>query len=359
MRRRGNAGPQPAVSAVQDAAQEDAPEAERVVPEVEVVEPINEAVDPRTGQPWRYPNLHCLLYGEGAAGKSTFIAGYARRLWEDHGLPSLIMGFDPPGKMYPYYDLGVDSGPSVDPDVLAFYGNWGIPVTDVWDAQGNVVARIEHYAEPENVNLANAAGVQANPRSWANFNARLTHFGQEAPNWGLVALDSMTGLIYANMCLQRALKPMVAFERGTDTRQWYAMATDDVEGLLKSRLPWWATTVFVVCHVAGDKDKEEYAEGTLRGVSLVGRLNKNAVQCYEEMWRLKVIPNIHEPGTFERVLQTRSDTIFTATSLIAKAPNPCAPDYDTLWGPYRRRKLGLPEEAGAAPAPKPTVRRRR
>jgi hypothetical protein len=76
MRRRGNAGPQPAVSAVQDAAQEDAPEAERVVPEVEVVEPINEAVDPRTGQPWRYPNLHCLLYGSsrgtpGACGRIT------------------------------------------------------------------------------------------------------------------------------------------------------------------------------------------------------------------------------------------------------------------------------------------------
>lgn len=310
--------------------------------------------DPKTGLPWRYPNPHCLLYGEGASGKTSFIAQYMLRLHQDHGLPSLVLAFDPPGKMWPYYELG-EAVPCEEP----FYQQWGIPVTDVLDPEGNLIVRLEQYAEPENINLAQAAGMQANPKAWMNFNARLASFGLEAPNYGAVALDSMTGLIYANMCLQRVVKPMQAFASGTDTRQWYSMATDDVEGLLKSRLPWWQTAVFVSCHVAEDKNKEEYAEGKLRGVSLIGRLSGNAIQCYEEMWRMVVVPDLQKPGQYRRELQTRSSTLYSATSLILKAPNPCLPDYDALWSNYRNKKLGLVEEHVAAPSVTTPARRRR
>ena len=338
MRARRGAGqqgaPTPAV-----VPQEEPSEPTEVVPEG--AQPGDTGADPKTGAPWRYPNLHCLLYGEGAAGKSTFVAEYVKRVWDSHGLPGLVLGFDPPGKMWPYFELGASYGPPTDPEVVAYYANWNIAVTDVWDESGALVCRVEHYAEEENVNLATAAGMQANPKAWANFNARLTYFGSEAANWGVVAVDSMTGLIYANMCLQRAVKPMVAFEKGTDTRQWYAMATDDVEGFMKSRLPWWNSNVFVICHVA--EDKEEFAEGTLRGVGLIGRLKKNAVQCYEEMWRMKVVPDTSRPGEYLRLLQTRSDSLWTATSLIAKASNPCLPNYDAVWEAYRRKKLGLGE----------------
>lgn len=311
-------------------------------------------IDPNTGLPWRYPNLHCLLYGEGAAGKTTFAAQYIYRLFQDHGLPSLVLAFDPPGKMWPYFELGEQV-----PCEESFYAPWGIPVTDVLDPDGNLIVRIEQYAEMENVNLAHSAGMQANPRAWMNFNARLTYFGAEAPNYGVVALDSMTGLIYANMCLQRFLKPMQAFEKGTDTRQWYALATDDVEGLLKSRLPWWQTTVFTICHVADDKKKEEFAEGTLRGVSLVGRLNGNVIQTYEEMWRMGVRPDMARMGEYERVLQTRSSPLYSATSLIAKAPNPCLPNYDAIWQNYRNKKLGITEQAVMATSIAPLRRYRR
>lgn len=350
MRARRGAGQQPKVviTAQKDVQVEEVPLVREPVEVEAIIEALPEAdatldrlLDPKTGAPWRYPNLHCLLYGEGAAGKSTFVAEYIKRIWDSHGLPGLVLGFDPPGKMWPYFELGASYGPPTDPEVVAYYANWNIAVTDVWDEEGRLVCRVEHYAEEENVNLATAAGMQANPKAWANFNARLTYFGAEAANWGVVAVDSMTGLIYANMCLQRAVKPMVAFEKGTDTRQWYAMATDDVEGFMKSRLPWWNSNVFVICHVA--EDKEEFAEGTLRGVGLIGRLKKNAVQCYEEMWRMKVVPDTSRPGEYLRLLQTRSDSLWTATSLIAKASNPCLPNYDAVWEAYRRKKLGLGE----------------
>lgn len=260
--------------------------------------------------------------------------------------------------MWPYLELGEWYGPTEDKEVIAYYESRGITTTDVLSAEGELIVRIEHYAEQDHPLLAEAVGGFANPQAWIKFNSRINSFAVEAESYGLAALDSMTGLIYANLALQRAVKPMHAFEKGSNTMQWWSMATDDVEALITSRLPWWSTNVFMAVHVA--EDKEEFAEGMRRGLGFIGRLKKNAGRLYEEVYRMVVVPDTNRPGEHTRLLQTNSDTIWPATTLIAKAPNMCEPTYHAMWANWRKKKLGVTDETVAVPMKaRPVMRRRR
>ena len=46
-----------------------------------------------------------------------------------------------------------------------------------------------------------------------------------------------------------------------------------------------------------------------------------------------------EQGFHRRYLQTRHDTIWTATSVTAKAPNPCDAHYLALWENWEQAKI--------------------
>ena len=114
-----------------------------------------------------------------------------------------------------------------------------------------------------------------------------------------------------------------------------------------------------ILHIA--EDKEEFAEGMLRGIGLIGRLKKNAGRLYEEVYRMVVVPDTSKPGQHTRRLQVSSDNLWPATSLIAKAPNFCEPTYHTLWANWRKKKLGITDDAAVAVPMKsrPVMRRRR
>jgi len=253
-------------------------------------------------------NIHCLIYGEYCSGKSTFFATWPK--------PMLIFAFDAMDKLTPYLRLGNSTSVS-DPAWKEWYEKMGVEATDVVDDAGKLVCRIEHYDDTD----------PNDPVAFGQFEVRLTNFASEAKDWASVGIDSYTYCQYASFIRQKKLNPMVMFKQGTDTRQWYAGTKIEMEGILKSRAPRWKTNVGVLCHVKEDKD--EFAEGILRGIMAVGTLSKEAPGGFGEVYRVYVEKD--GKGVFQRKLQTQSNNLWVAASLVARAPNPCEPDYSALW----------------------------
>ena len=80
------------------------------------------------------------------------------------------------------------------------------------------------------------------------------------------------------------------------------------------------------------EDKSEFADTLVRGILAVGKLKDELPPGYDEIYKVKIdMKTKDERGFHRRYLQTRHDTVWTATSVTAKAPNPCDAHYLSLW----------------------------
>lgn len=275
----------------------------------------------------RYPDIHLMLYGESGSGKSTFWAGAIRYFATKYKEPSLMLMFDPWDKATPYLELG---DKVVDCEET-FYTDLGIAAHDVLDARGNLIVRIEYYADPD----------PDNPSAYNKFERRMQGFEQQALSWASVGLDSMTFMQHATLQKWKKLNPIDSVKQQTNI-SWYGGVAEDAGKVLMSRAVWWRTNVCVMCHV--NEDKDEYADfGVLKGVALTGKLSKRAPSGFGEVYRMCFGSGKDASGNQKRELQTRANGMWIGNSLVAKAPNPCEPDYAALWVNWRRAK-GLPDK---------------
>lgn len=262
------------------------------------------------------PYIHVLNYGESGSGKTTFLASFPK--------PLLILGFDPYDKMSPIVRLGKKR--VLESSVQNFYTQLGIEAAEIEDTNGDLIARIEYFVDPDPLR----------PNAMDAFEARMVGFAQEASNWGTVGIDSLTFLMRASMVRAQFNKPMKLYAPGTDTRQWYGMVKFDIESVLMSRAPWWNTNVVIACHTKEDKD--EFAEGILRGIRAPGTLSKDGPAGFGETYR-SFVEKIKDPTTnkLERKykLQTRSDNMWFANSVVCQAPDPCDAHYEALWDNFK------------------------
>lgn len=277
----------------------------------------------KTTQPVRYPNLHLLLYGESGSGKSTMWATLIKYYATHFNEPSLMMMFDPWDKATPYTDLG-----TVQRNDDKFYEDLGIEVDDVLDEKGNLIVRVEYYADPD---------PNAKPADLAisKFERRVVGFEQECRNWASVGMDSMTYFQRGSLLKWKALNPLESVKQQTNI-SWYGGVAEDAGSAVMSRAAWWRTNVGVICHI--DESKDDLADfGVVRSVALAGKLSKRAPAGFGEVYRMRVVMQKDKVGEYKRELQTRADTSWVANSLVAKAPNPCEPTYEALWANWQAK----------------------
>jgi len=265
-------------------------------------------------EPKRHPDIHLLLYGESGSGKSTFWSTMIRYYSTNFNEPSLILSFDPWDKATPYLELG-----TVQKCEEQYYKTIGLEVDDVVDAKGNLIVRVEYYADPD----------PDNPTAISLFEKRMVGFEKECRNWASVGMDSMTYFQRASLLKWKKLNPLESVKQQTNI-SWYGGVAEDAGAAVMSRAAWWRTNVGVICHI--DEAKDDLADfGVVRSVALAGKLSKRAPAGFGEVYRMRVVVS-GKGEQYKRELQTQADTQWVANSLVAKAPNPCAPSYEALWG---------------------------
>jgi hypothetical protein len=251
------------------------------------------------------------------------------------GLPLLVCAFDPPSKMSPYKDhpLVRDVVPVQDPAFVDYYAQLGLLAEDLVGADGQLLCRIEYYVDPD----------PDNPQAADMVDARFVDFFSQASGWYGVVFDSMT--FYQLASIRRAQKrlnfsidKMFAAGQGVDMRQWYGIAKLDIDRVIRHQMLWWPTNGIAVHHTGESADKGEFADTTVRGIATVGKLLTELPPGFDEMYRVKLnmkskVRNAEgkETEDYMRMLQTRHDNLWAATSVTAKAPNPCDPHYLALW----------------------------
>ena len=268
----------------------------------------------------KVPYSHTALYGDSGVGKSSMAATYPK----SPERPMLVLMFDPPDKATPY----IEQGASCRWVEEEYYTSLGIKAHSVLNQEGQEVVRVEYYTDPD----------PYTPRAMDQIEARLASFETEAPSWATVVIDSMT--FYQFAALRRAqarmnFDPSQMFQKGAqiDSRQWYMIAKMDIERVLKSGMMWWETNTIAVFHTS--EDKEEFGSEVVRGLLTVGKLQKELPAGFSEMYRLYVV---RSKEGYKHWAQTRNDGLWAATSLMAKAPNPCEPTYQGVWMEYAKRK---------------------
>lgn len=281
----------------------------------------------------RLPQTKVMLYGESGTGKSTFAATIsdAARVVQK---PILVIGLDPPSKMSPYRDVGHDVVRVDEQDPLGLY-QWyadnGVLAEDVLGAKGEWLFRIECYLDPD----------PNNPCAADVLEARFADFGPTAGDWYAVIRDSMTFFQYASLRRAKVRLPIDAANEAkgqTTNLTWYNMVKMDVERFVKSQGLWWDTNLVDIYHTS--EDKSEFADTLVRGILAVGKLKDELPPGYDEIYKVKIdMKQKDEQGFHRRYLQTRHDTIWTATSVTAKAPNPCDAHYLALWENWEQAKI--------------------
>ena len=273
----------------------------------------------------RLPKTKVMLYGESGTGKSTFAATYSDAA-KVVGKPILVVGMDPPSKMSPYRDVGYDCVRVGEDDPLGLY-QWyldnGVLAEDVVDRDGNTLIRIECYLDPD----------PDNPVAANVLEARFAAFGPSASDWYAVIRDSMTFFQYAVLRQAKIRLPIDAANEAkgqTTNLTWYNMVKMGVERFVKSQGLWWDTNLVDIYHTS--EDKSEFADTLVRGILAVGKLKDELPPGYDEIYKVKIdMKTKDERGFHRRYLQTRHDAVWTATSVTAKAPNPCDAHYLSLW----------------------------
>jgi hypothetical protein len=241
--------------------------------------------------------IHCLVYGDSGAGKSTFAATFPK--------PMLVFAFDPRGKETPYLNRGEATGFGID--------DQGSPYREVLSRKsGDAIVRLEYYldAEPER------------PDGYARFGKRLLALQGEYDKWQTIVVDSVTFMELT----ARKYHQYVLNKTSKEPRQWFAGSTDALEEVLMIRFGSLPMNVVVIAHV--DEEKDELHGTFVRNPKAPGRLRRGASAGYSEFYRAFV--KFTDANVRQYVLQTRSDRMWNAASQIG-APDPCDPVYQALW----------------------------
>lgn len=246
-----------------------------------------------------HPPIHCLLYGDSGSGKSTLASTFPK--------PLLVWSWDPWGKETPYLNRG-DAGDVQVADVT------GTPYRDVVSRKtGKLLIRVESYLDAD----------FKQPEAFHRFLTRMTRFQHEYADWATVVFDSVTfAELTARKWHQYALNPSAK-----DGRQWFGGSTDLIEEMLMGRLAALPMNVVVCAHV--DEDKDELHGTFVRTPKMPGqRLRKGVMAAFSEVYRTFITKD--EQGQRVHRLQTRGDNLWAASTQI-DAPDPCEPDYKSLW----------------------------
>jgi len=154
-------------------------------------------------------------------------------------------------------------------------------------------------------------------------------FRLEYDRWRTCVVDSATFMeLAARKRHEKILNPMVKFAKGTDTRQWFAGGTDDLEEMLIMRLGALPMNVVVVCHI--DERRNEVSGEILRGPFAPGRLSKRGLLCAAFQEQYHSFTYRDDNGRRVYALQTMNDGQWAATTQIM-APDPCYPHYLSLF----------------------------
>lgn len=291
------------------------------VPQLEPVQAAKQSAQAwRLPLDWyaRLPFIHLLLYGDSGSGKTTFAATFAA-LAQAIGKPMLVLALDPPGKMAPYREVGIVR-PVSDAEFSIYYRDAEIMAEDICDENGKLLIRVEYYLDPD----------PENPVAANQLEARLTGFEHQATEWSTVVFDSMTYFMHGS--LRRAAKNNPTKAGQIIDLTWYSQLKADVERTLKSQAVWWLTNVVAIFHT--NQEKAEFADTLVRGILATGKLPSELPPGFDEIYRVKLVMGQKSGEDYRRVLQTRHDTIWAATSVTAKAPNPCEPHFENIWQNY-------------------------
>lgn len=200
-------------------------------------------------------------------------------------------------------------------------GEYVIPYRDIMHPDGLI--RIEYYHDLD----------ADHPTAALKFRSRLAMFQNEYTQWKTCSADSLTLMELAFRMLQvKVMNPMEKFQKGTDTRQWFAGSTDDVEEIAVVRFAGLPMNVVLSCHI--DERRNDVSGEILRGPFAPGRLSKRGElsAAFQEQYHLYCVRN--DQGERVHQLRTRNDGQWVATTQIS-APNPCWPHYDSLWANYQ------------------------
>lgn len=176
------------------------------------------------------------------------------------------------------------------------------------------------------------------PQAYQIYLARMGLFGAEKETWKTVVLDTLTSTeLSSRKYNEKIMKPMEKFAQGTDTRQWFALATDDLEEMVIMRYAGFTMNTLVLSHI--DERKNELNGEIIRGPFAPGRLSRRSTlgAAYQEQYRTY---SVTVDGKRTHQLQTQSHSGFAATTQI-EVGDPCYPHYDSLWGGWDGEKIPL------------------
>jgi len=247
--------------------------------------------------PYGFP-LHCIIYGDAGAKKSTCAATFPK--------PMLVLSFDPFGKELPYLRRG-RPGDRTRTDAGYF-------ITPVWHAERDEVSiMIEHFVDPD----------PEQPTIWGAYLSRMHTLVRsgELTQWKTVVFDSLTFMEFS----ARMWDKYKANKGAKDGRQHYGASKDAVELQVLGRASAFPCNVVAIAHV--DEEKDDAHGGMIYNPAAPGKLSKRLPAGFTELYRAFVKT---ENGKNDWLLQTEKSSLFNASSQIP-APDPCPPDYRALW----------------------------
>ena len=237
--------------------------------------------------------IHCVVYGDSGAGKSTFAATFPK--------PMLVLLFDPPDKATPYFRRGAVQS-----------HEWG---AEVIYADRRTI-RVEYYHDRS---IGKAA---PKPSAYRRFRERVDDLFTEYREWKTIVIDSLTFMeLAARKNEQYVLNPT-----SRDPRQWYAGSTETLEEMLLMVFSNLSTNVVCCAHI--DEKRDEVHGNMIYNPALPGRLSRRLPAGYGELYRAYVARDDEE--NLVHRLQTRATDEYNASSQI-QAPDPCVPLYQSLW----------------------------
>ena len=193
-----------------------------------------------------------------------------------------------------------------------------VPYRDIVTADGLIRVEYFHNDDPDW------------PQAYQIYLARMGMFAaeQKANPWATVVLDTLTSTeLSSRKYNEKIMKPMEKFAQGTDTRQWFALATDDLEEMVIMRYAGFTMNTLVLSHI--DERKNELNGEIIRGPFAPGRLSRRSTlgASYQEQYRTY---SVQIDGRRAHQLQTQSHSGFAATTQI-DVPDPCYPSYESMW----------------------------
>lgn len=247
------------------------------------------------------PALHVVAYGPPGTGKSHLAATFPT--------PMLVFMWDLPGKETPYlehgatYDLRADS-------------ERGVEYTYVYDSKKkeDESIRIEHWFDDD----------PAHPVAFKAFQSRIVEFTREREyeDYATVVVDSLTFMQAA--CIRECERQNPKMK---DIRRLYMNARFMLEPILMNRLGSLPCNVVLTAHERVDQD-DESGRVIYQGPAAPGQLKNNLGAGFTELYHCYTRKRKRE---VEYLMQTRGDRHWPAMSTVAKAPDPCWNDYESVW----------------------------